>query len=240
MQQQADGLGKGVARPPGCKDNFIGWLCVGHLGAEQDSRMLASRLACHCATRAARPKSDGYTCRTARRRLADGGSNPPSSTKPTDQGRQHQMLAAFFLEMQHVPVQVGVQRGSVVALTHVSYEPAPRDSSALASLEEESQSLLANCARRTARTGGVSKNRKRRMPAPEPAPATAATIESTVIAGIHERLARSVWPRCHRVLRIQILLTRKCTAMPLWLSKMAGPGTRGLPMVVNRCGPLLS
>ncbi len=28
----------------------------------------------------ARLKSDGYTCRTVRRRLADGGSNPPSST----------------------------------------------------------------------------------------------------------------------------------------------------------------
>ncbi len=42
--------------------------------------MLASFTACRCAVREVRSKSDGYTCRTARRRLADGGSNPPSST----------------------------------------------------------------------------------------------------------------------------------------------------------------
>ena len=42
--------------------------------------MLAVCVACRCAARTARSKTDDYTCRTARRRLADGGSNPPSST----------------------------------------------------------------------------------------------------------------------------------------------------------------
>ena len=84
MQQQAYGLGKGLIgasrEGPGCKDNFIGWSCDGQLVARRDSRLLASFTACRCAVRGARSKTDGYTCRTARRRLADGGSNPPSST----------------------------------------------------------------------------------------------------------------------------------------------------------------
>ena len=42
--------------------------------------MLAFCIACHCAMQKARLKSDGYTCRTVRRRLADAGSNPASST----------------------------------------------------------------------------------------------------------------------------------------------------------------
>ena len=42
--------------------------------------MLAGCAACRCAAHLARPKSDDYTCRTAHRWLADGGSIPPSST----------------------------------------------------------------------------------------------------------------------------------------------------------------
>ena len=42
--------------------------------------MLAGCVACRCATHTARSKSDDYTCRTVRKRLMDGGSNPPSST----------------------------------------------------------------------------------------------------------------------------------------------------------------
>ena len=59
--------------------------------------MLAFCIACHCAMQKARLKSDGYTCRTARKRLADGGSNPPSSTIPTDKGLQVAILGALFL-----------------------------------------------------------------------------------------------------------------------------------------------
>ena len=80
MQQQADRLGKGAARLPGCKGIHIGWPAPGQLGHGRDLRLLANCAACRCAAQAARPKSDGYTCRTAQRRLADGGSNPPSST----------------------------------------------------------------------------------------------------------------------------------------------------------------
>jgi hypothetical protein len=46
----------------------------------RDSRGLAGCAACRCAAQWARLKSDGYTCRTARRRLVDAGSNPASST----------------------------------------------------------------------------------------------------------------------------------------------------------------
>jgi len=46
----------------------------------QENRLLAFCIACHCAMQKARLKSDGYTCRTARRRFADAGSNPASST----------------------------------------------------------------------------------------------------------------------------------------------------------------
>ena len=42
--------------------------------------MLVDLVACHCATGLTRSKSDGYTCRTVRKRLVDAGSNPASST----------------------------------------------------------------------------------------------------------------------------------------------------------------
>ena len=42
--------------------------------------MLVWYIACRCAMYQTRLKSDDYTCRTVRKRLVDGGSNPPSST----------------------------------------------------------------------------------------------------------------------------------------------------------------
>ncbi len=42
--------------------------------------MLVCFIACRCAMDQTRLKSDDYTCRTVRKRLMDGGSNPPSST----------------------------------------------------------------------------------------------------------------------------------------------------------------
>ncbi len=50
------------------------------LDVVRDSRGLAFCVACRCAAQKARHQSDGYTCRTARRRLVDAGSNPASST----------------------------------------------------------------------------------------------------------------------------------------------------------------
>jgi len=50
-----------------------------------------------------RSKSDDYTCRTARKRLVDGGSNPPSST--TIQKTNHSRLV-FFCPYPPVPARV--------------------------------------------------------------------------------------------------------------------------------------
>ena len=48
-------------------------------------------------------KSDDYTCRTARRRLADGGSNPPSSTNT---------LAQLLMQLEFFFVSPRVHKGS--------------------------------------------------------------------------------------------------------------------------------
>jgi len=44
--------------PPGYKDNYMGWLRSGYLGSRRENRVLASGLACDCATPEARLKSD--------------------------------------------------------------------------------------------------------------------------------------------------------------------------------------
>jgi len=58
----------------------MGWHHLGYLGMVWEKRVLAGCSACRCAVHLARLKSDDYTCRTVRKRLMDGGSNPPSST----------------------------------------------------------------------------------------------------------------------------------------------------------------
>ena len=58
MQQHADGLGKGAAKPPGCKVIYVSWFHAGYLGMERDSRVLAFCIACDCAMLKARLKSD--------------------------------------------------------------------------------------------------------------------------------------------------------------------------------------
>jgi hypothetical protein len=55
--------------------------------------MLVWYIACRCAMYQARLKSDDYTCRTVRKRLVDGGSNPPSSTIH----KGSEILRALFL-----------------------------------------------------------------------------------------------------------------------------------------------
>ena len=51
-------------------------------------------MACLCAAQWVRHQSDGYTCRTARRRLVDAGSNPASSTTLLSGTSRYQGLPA--------------------------------------------------------------------------------------------------------------------------------------------------
>ena len=88
---------------------------------DRDNRLLASCIACHCAMQKARLKSDGYTCRTVRRRLADAGSNPASSTikrKTNPSG-----LAFFCLLPRVCAGSCGLRRAPFSTVTAGVYSP---------------------------------------------------------------------------------------------------------------------